>query len=140
MRNCMQDCASWASRTPSRSRHGTAEHVERLVRSFRRCKEAEELSREARQQANRYLKYRYTEDDSLVIDAQLPAELGALFIRALDAALPEVLEAESGDFESRDVSAESPVTRNTDRRAASRCLGTHRRKLPETWDRVLERR
>src|SRR5687767_2532479 len=33
--------------------HGTASHVENLVRSFRRCHEAEELSREARQQQSR---------------------------------------------------------------------------------------
>jgi len=57
------------------ARHGTAEHVERLVRSFRRCKEAEELSREAQQQANQYLKYRYAEDGSLILDARLLADL-----------------------------------------------------------------
>src|ERR1044071_1615288 len=33
--------------------HGTAQHVEQLVRQFRRAQEAEELSREARQQAGR---------------------------------------------------------------------------------------
>ena len=33
--------------------HGTAQHVEKLVRAYRRCQEAEELSREARQQQNR---------------------------------------------------------------------------------------
>jgi len=71
------------------ARHGTAEHVERLVRSFRRCKEAEELSRVAQQHANRYLRYRYAEDGSLVLEAQLPAEVGALFLKALSAALPE---------------------------------------------------
>ena len=36
-----------------RARH--REHVEKLVRGFRRCQEAEELSREARQQQNRCL-------------------------------------------------------------------------------------
>ena len=33
--------------------HGTAQHVEKLVRAYRRCQEAEELSREARQQEER---------------------------------------------------------------------------------------
>ena len=33
--------------------HGTAQHVEKLVRAYRRCQEAEELSREARQQQTR---------------------------------------------------------------------------------------
>ena len=31
--------------------HGTANHIEKTVRSFRRAQQAEELSREARQQA-----------------------------------------------------------------------------------------
>ncbi len=33
--------------------HGTAAHVENLVRAYRRCQEAEELSREKRQQQSR---------------------------------------------------------------------------------------
>src|SRR4249920_2963889 len=33
--------------------HGTAAHVEKLVRAYRRCHEAEELSREACQRQNR---------------------------------------------------------------------------------------
>lgn len=33
--------------------HGTADHVQKMVRSYRRAKDAEELSREALQQAGR---------------------------------------------------------------------------------------
>ena len=51
--------------------HGTAQHVERLVRAYRRCQEAEELSREQRQQQNRRVSFRYDDDGSLVLD--LPA-------------------------------------------------------------------
>src|SRR5262249_25098030 len=76
------------------ARHGTAEHVERVVRGFRRCKEAAELSREAQQHANRYFKYRYADDGSLVLEGKLPAESGKLLLKALDAALPEVFEPE----------------------------------------------
>jgi hypothetical protein len=65
---------------------GTASHVERTVRGFRRALEAEELTREAIQQRNQGLLY-YTEPDgSLSIRARLPAEVGALFIQALQAA------------------------------------------------------
>src|SRR5690606_8764470 len=39
------------------AQHGTANHVETLVRHYRRAQQAEELSREARQQANRKLGY-----------------------------------------------------------------------------------
>ena len=70
--------------------HGTAEHVERLVQGFRRAKEAEELSREARQQAERCLSYRWDDDGSLVLKGRLPAEIGALFLKALDAASEEI--------------------------------------------------
>ena len=70
--------------------HGTANHVEKLVRGYRRAQEAAELSREARQQACRSLSYYHDEDGSLVLRGCLPAEVGALFIQALDAALQEL--------------------------------------------------
>ena len=57
--------------------HGTAAHVERLVRAYRRCKEAEELSREARQHQSRAVTFRYDDDGSLVLTCRLPAEAGA---------------------------------------------------------------
>ena len=54
--------------------HGTAQHVEKLVRSFRRCQDAEELSREARQQQSRSVRFRYDDDGSLILNCRLPAE------------------------------------------------------------------
>src|SRR5689334_13539694 len=47
--------------------HGTAGHVEKLVRAYRRCQEAEELSREARQQEGRRVNHHYDDDGSLVM-------------------------------------------------------------------------
>src|SRR6204780_3443938 len=41
--------------------HGTAHHVERLVQGYRHAQEAQELSREAQQQANRSVTYHYAE-------------------------------------------------------------------------------
>ena len=67
--------------------HGTAHHVERLVQGFRRAQEAQELSREARQQAGRSVSYVFDDDGSLVLKARLPAEIGTLFVKALDAAM-----------------------------------------------------
>jgi hypothetical protein len=69
--------------------HGTASHVETLVRQYRRARESEEWSREARQQATRGLRYYYDEDGSLVLKGRLPAEVGALFVKAIDAAMAE---------------------------------------------------
>jgi hypothetical protein len=70
--------------------HGTAQHVEKLVRAFRRCNEAEELSREARQQQNRAVSFRYDDDGSLVLNCRLPAEAGARIMKALDIAVQEL--------------------------------------------------
>jgi hypothetical protein len=67
--------------------HGTAAHVEKLVRQFRRAEEAEALSRDARQRAGRRLTYFYGEDGSLILKGRLSAEIGAQLIKALDAAV-----------------------------------------------------
>ena len=72
--------------------HGTANHVEKLVRSYRRAKESQELSREAAQQRNQSLWWFHEPDGSLTIKARLPAEVGALFIKALQAAEDSIRE------------------------------------------------
>lgn len=69
--------------------HGTAHHVERIVRHYRRCVEVEELSKEARQQVNRSVNCYWDDDGSLVLKARMPAEAGALLLKALDAAAEE---------------------------------------------------
>ena len=69
--------------------HGTAHHVETLVRTYRRATEAEELSREHQQQMNREVRYHWDDDGSLVLKARLPADVGALVLKALEAAVPE---------------------------------------------------
>jgi hypothetical protein len=80
--------------------HGTAHHVETLVRHYRHCQEAAELSREARQHESRSLSYYFDGDGSLVLKASLPAEAGALLIKALDVAISQLLDG-------GDVSAET---------------------------------
>jgi len=74
--------------------HGTAAHVERIVRDFRRCREAEELSRDARQRASRKLAWFHDHDGMLVIKARLPPEAGQMFIKAIEAAAEEIPAAE----------------------------------------------
>ncbi len=71
------------------ARHGTAQHVEETVRHFRNALDAEELAKEARQQKQRSLTYSYDDDGSLILKARLPAEIGAVFIKALEAAMGE---------------------------------------------------
>ena len=69
--------------------HGTAHHVETLVRAYRRATEAEELSREHQQQMNRYVRYGWDDDGSFIMKARLPAEAGALILKAMELGIPE---------------------------------------------------
>ena len=67
--------------------HGTASHVEELVRKYRRVQEVEALSREERQQARRSVSYYFDDEDgSLVLKARLPAEAGMVLLKALEVA------------------------------------------------------
>jgi hypothetical protein len=80
--------------------HGTASHVEETVRGYRRALDAAELSREAIQQRDQHLWFHTEPDGSLSIRGRVPAEVGALFKRALEAALdalpiPENVSAET---------------------------------------------
>ena len=66
--------------------HGTAHHIETLVRHYRRAQDAAELSREAQQFAHRQVSYFFDDDGSLVLSARLPAETGAVLVKALEVA------------------------------------------------------
>jgi hypothetical protein len=84
---------------------GTASHVEDVVRGYRRALDAEELSREAVQQRDQHLWFHTEPDGSMTIRGRVPAEVGALFKRALEAALdslpiPENVPA--GTFSERE--------------------------------------
>lgn len=79
--------------------HGTASHVENLVRSYRRAKESQELSREASQQRRQSLYWFTDTDGSLILRGRIPAAAGALLRKALEAAEdaipPENVSAET---------------------------------------------
>ena len=51
--------------------HGTAQHVEAVVRGYRRARQAAELEREAVQHAGRALRWWHDEDGALVLQARL---------------------------------------------------------------------
>jgi Domain of unknown function (DUF222)/HNH endonuclease len=74
--------------------HGTAHHVETLVRHYRRAEHHEQLAREDRQQQNASFRYWYDDDGSLIFQGRMPAVAGATFIKALEAAMESVPPAE----------------------------------------------
>jgi Domain of unknown function (DUF222)/HNH endonuclease len=70
--------------------HGTAHHVERLAKHYRRAEHAEELARETRQEEKCSLTYWFDNDGSLIFRGRMPAIAGAAFVKAMDAAMDAV--------------------------------------------------
>ena len=67
-------------------RAGATWHVERIVRAWRRCDRREEAREDARRHRARGLTV-FTDDDGMVVvQGRLEPEVGALLVRALDAA------------------------------------------------------
>jgi len=67
-------------------RAGTAAHVERIVRGWRRVDRNAEAREARRQHARRSLQVYQDEDGTVVVRGRLAPEVGALLLRALDAA------------------------------------------------------
>jgi hypothetical protein len=69
------------------AQHGTAAHVEKLVRSYRRVREAEELDDANARHERRELTWRYAEDGSVLIHCRLDPEDGARVMKAIECAV-----------------------------------------------------
>ncbi len=67
--------------------HGTAHHVEKLVSKFRTAKGLQDVEIANEQYNNREVTHFYDHDGCLVIRARLPAEQGALIVKALEMAM-----------------------------------------------------
>ena len=85
-------------------RAGTAAHVERIVRGWRRVDRQAEAREAARRHAGRALHVFQDEDGTVVLRGRLAPEVGALFQRALDAARETLYQR------ARATGAETPVT------------------------------
>ncbi|MCJ7558892.1 MAG: HNH endonuclease [Gammaproteobacteria bacterium] len=86
------------------ARHGTAYHVEKLVSKFRRATREQDTDQANQQYADRQLSYYYDESGALIINARLPAEQGALIVKALEMAMEKDFQQQTQD---PDVSAET---------------------------------
>ena len=73
------------------ARHGTAAHVERVVRKYRRCRPPEEASTEPGREPGKKHFYCYTEDEgSVVFGGRLSGEQGQLLLKALAAMIEDI--------------------------------------------------
>ena len=90
--------------------HGTAAHVERTVKGFRRVLRVLERDEAEVVHERRYLDCRREADGSVRIEARLAPEMGELLLKALDAAQAELDEragaAENAGADAADVDAE----------------------------------
>ena len=111
------------------ARHGTASHVERTVRQFRRLERIEAAARAAETHRRQALHIRYEDDDSVVIQARLPTEVGELVRLAIERA-SELVVTES---ESEPEEAESPGD------SVSRCRAEGLRLMAEQFLPATER-
>jgi hypothetical protein len=91
-------------------RAGTAEHVERIVRGWRRMDRKAEKEEARRQHASRALHVYPNDDGTTTIRGRLSPEAGAILLKALTAArqaLDSQQQASAADAEPRDAFAET---------------------------------
>ncbi len=68
------------------ARHGTASHVEKLVRKYRWTQQRDAEKTAQGQHLNRSVSWYFDENETFVLNARLPPEIGALVAQALQAA------------------------------------------------------
>ena len=93
-------------------RAGTAEHVERIVRGWRRMDRKAEKDEARRQHASRALHVYPNDDGTTTIRGRLSPEAGAILLKALTAArqaLYSQQQASAPDAKPRDAFAETPT-------------------------------
>jgi len=95
------------------ARHGTASHVEGLVRRYRKVRQQDDEAVERRQDNERQLVYYQDDDGMWIIHARLPPEAGALVVKAIEAVANTVEknddENDSAESFSDAVEAEAPT-------------------------------
>jgi Domain of unknown function (DUF222)/HNH endonuclease len=94
------------------ARTGTADHVERLVRGWRRVDRIAEAHETAQRHKGRALRVHQDEDGMVTVKGRLEPEVGALFMQALAAAREKLYQqkrATETPSIPEDVSAETPT-------------------------------
>ena len=88
---------------------GTAAHVEKVVRAWRRVDRLVEQEHEQLRHASRYLRVYTDEDGMVVVQARLAPEAGAALLRALDAAVVKLRGSDVSAETSAGGSADPPT-------------------------------
>ena len=99
--------------------HGTAQHVEKFVRLYRRAKRAEETARADAQHENRGLTFWHEDDGTVVLHGRFPPEMGARILSALDAAMVAHAEEQPASGWDDEGLAPADVPRGTSGQGAS---------------------
>ena len=84
------------------AKHGTGHHMETLVRKYRRTKRLQELDECRKQHDERELHVYYEPDGSTVFHARMPAEKGALVLKAIELATAEAAKDVSAEISQQD--------------------------------------
>ena len=101
------------------ARHGTASHMEHLVRDFRKVERIEALEMENQRHDLRELNWYVDDDGSYVIRARLTPEQGERIVKAIESAMDdEFNECENVSAESSLSSVEYPVSEPVAQRRA----------------------
>lgn len=77
--------------------HGTAHHIEKLVSKYRTAKRMQEAELADEQYRQRELEHYYDHDGCLVIKARMPADTGALIVKALEKAMDDAFRNDVGE-------------------------------------------
>ena len=94
------------------AKHGTAHHVEKLVAKYRTAKRLQDTESANTQYRDREVTHYYDHDGCLVIKARMPAEQGALIVKALEMAMDK-------EFRETEVTADEVSLGQTSEKGAS---------------------
>jgi len=84
------------------AQHGTASHLEQVVKKYKRVCASEQIKQEKSQQQERQLLYYQDEDGMWVIHAKLPPEEGSLVVKTLEAVTTNLRENVSAETPEKD--------------------------------------
>jgi HNH endonuclease len=122
--------------------HGTAHHVEKLVSKYRTAKRLQDVDIVRAQYNNREMTHYYDHDGCLVIKARLPAEQGALIVKALEMAMDaQFHDTNDTAVTSRRIACDSSVVCiKEDEHGEPLSIGRRSRSIPPPMRRALKAR